>query len=79
MPNKTRQLAELAAKLGRDEKDILIEALETAGSIDGAALLLSEWLGERVWSNSVRNELQRFRLSFRREVVGRVEALSPHV
>ena len=75
MPNKPRQLAELASKMGRDEKDILVEALETAGSIDGAAVLMSQWLGERVWSNSVRNELQRYRLSFRREIVGRVEAV----
>lgn len=76
MPNKQRQLAEVARVLGRGEEEILIEALEKAGSIDGAAELLSKPLGARFWPNSVRNEISRFGLQFTREIVGRVEKVA---
>lgn len=79
MPNKPRVLAELAVKLGKDEKTVLVEALEQAGSIDGAAFLLSQWRGERVWTNSVRSELKRFGLDFQRTSVGRIIEVVPDV
>lgn len=79
MPNKPRVLAEIAQKLGKDEKAVLVEALKQAGSIDGAAFLLSQWRGERVWTNSVRSEMKRFGLDLVRTSVGRIIETVPDV
>lgn len=75
MPRQS-ELSKIAQALGKDEEEVLTEALVSAGSIDGAAEILSQKAGKPIWPSTIQGELRNRNLRFTRITTGRVEKVT---
>lgn len=72
--SKPSELDRIAHERGISVPELLKETLESAGSIEGAADVLSKDSAKPIFPNTVRYGLRKYNLRFFRETIGRVES-----